>query len=211
MTYYFTSIKEIWAVLVDSSKYFFSRISASILANTNTFVLGLTLGNTVVGYYSLAEKIYFALNSIYGPVNGAIFPYMTKNKNLELFKKILLWGIVGNILFLIAFYFVFPFIIPYVFHDFSKYSFTVMEILLLSSIVALPSTFLGYPFLASWGHPNFTNYSLIITSIMHVIILYVLYLFDSISIYSVAWLMCFSELFLLMYRIYGVKKYKLWK
>jgi PST family polysaccharide transporter len=182
-----------------------------MFTNTNAFVLGLTIGNTGVGYYSLAEKIYKALNSIYSPINLAMFPYMTKNRNLKLFKKILLWGIFGNILFLSIFYFIFPIIIPYAFNDFSNYSFKVMEILLLSNLIALPSTFLGYPFLAAWGHPNFTNYTLMITSVIHVVILFSLYLFNLISIYSVAWLVVFSELFLLISRIYGTKKYNLWR
>lgn len=210
MKFYFTSIQEIWDVTRDSSKYFLSRISVSLFTNTNTFLLGLVCGNVAVGYYSLADKIYVALNSIYGPINGTIFPYMTKQKNLGLFKKFLFYGILFNSLMLLCFYFVFPFLHPFVFDDFSDNSLSVLNILMFSNLICLPATFLGYPFLAAWGHPNYCNYTLIFSSIFHICGLTCLYLFNAVSIYSVACMVVLCELFLLCARVYGVKKYKLW-
>lgn len=211
MKFYFTSIHEIWLTIFESSKFFLSRLSVSLYTNTNSFVLGLVCGNSAVGYYSLAEKIYVALNSVYGPINGAIFPYMTKERNLKLFKKILGYGIILNGLMLIAFYLIFPYISPYVFDNFAYESFNVMSILIFSNFVCLPGTFLGYPFLAAWGHPNFCNYSIVASSLFHLCGLGILYLTDNVSIYSVAYMVVACEAFLLAYRIYGVKKYHLWK
>lgn len=211
MKFYFTSIHEIWQTIYDSSKFFLSRLSVSLFTNTNSFVLGLVCGNSAVGYYSLAEKIYVALNSVYGPINGAIFPYMTKERNLTLFKKILSYGIAFNATMLIIFYLIFPYLSPFIFDNFATESFTVMCILLFSNFVCLPSTFLGYPFLAAWGHPNFCNYSIVASSAFHLCGLGMLYCTNNISIYSVAYMVVACEVFLLFTRIYGVKKYRLWK
>jgi len=211
MNFFITSFREVREVFVDSSKYFLSRISVSLYTNTNSFILGLVCGNTAVGYYSLAEKIYIALNSIYGPINGTLFPYMSKNKNLQLFKKFIYWGTVGNALFILLFYIIFPYICPLVFDNFTEQSYRVTNILLLSNILCLPATFLGYPFLAAWGHPNYTNYSLAVTSIIHIIGILLLYLSNCISIYNVAIMVVFCEFLLLIIRIYGIKKYNLWK
>lgn len=211
MKFFFTSLQEIWQATYDSSKFFLSRLSVSLFTNTNSFVLGLVCGNTAVGYYSLAEKIYVALNSVYGPINGALFPYMTKERNLQLFKKILGYGIVLNGIMLIVFYMVFPYLSPLVFDNFADESFAVMGILIFSNFVCLPGTFLGYPFLAAWGHPNFCNYSIVLSSAFHLCGLGILFLTNTINIYSVACMVVACESFLLLIRIYGVNKYHLWK
>ncbi len=211
MKFYFTSIKEICDVTYDSVRYFLSRLSVSLFTNTNTFVLGLVCGNVAVGYYSLADKIYVALNSVYGPINGTIFPYMTKQKNLKLFKKILYYGIVLNFIVLVCFYYIFPHIYHFIFDDFSDKSFDVLKILMLSNLLCLPATFLGYPFLAAWGHPNYCNYTLIVSSIFHICGLLFLYMCNMVSIYNVAYMVVLCELFLLCIRMYGIKKYSLWK
>lgn len=211
MKFFFTSPREIWHAIHDSSKFFLSRLSVSLFTNTNSFVLGLVCGNTAVGYYSLADKIYVALNSVYGPINGAIFPYMTKERNLKLFKKVLGYGIVLNGIMLIAFYLVFPYLAPLVFDNFADESFAVMSILIFSNFICLPATFLGYPFLAAWGHPNYCNYSIVASSIFHICGLSILYFCNAITIYSVACMVVACEAFLLFVRIYGVKLYDLWK
>lgn len=211
MKFYYTSWNEIKEVTVDSSRYFLSRISVSLYTNTNSFVLGLVCGNAAVGYYSLAEKIYVALNSVYGPINGTIFPYMTKERNLNLFKKFFCWGTVLNALMIGAFYFVFPYVCPLLFHDFAKESFIVLNIFLCANILSLPGVFLGYPFLAAWGHPNYCNYSLLFTSLFHVSCLFLLYICGAISIYTVATMVLVCEALLLLIRVIGVMKYQLWK
>ena len=52
----------------DSTQFFLSRVSVSIYTSTNTFVLGLFTNNKMVGYYSIAEKLYIALQQIYHPL-----------------------------------------------------------------------------------------------------------------------------------------------
>lgn len=70
----------------------------SIYTSANAFVLGLFTNNTMVGYYSMAEKLYMAIQSLYGPITQALYPYVAKEKNIKLFKKIF-YGVVGlNIL-----------------------------------------------------------------------------------------------------------------
>lgn len=211
MRFYWTSAKEVWSTTLDSSKYFLSRLSVSLFTNTNAVVLGFVCGDVAVGYYTLADKIYVALNSVYGPINNAIFPYMTKNRNLELFKKFLKYGIIINALMLVAFYLIFPYVVPLVFDNFAPESFKVLTILLFSNLICLPSTFLGYPFLAAWGHPNCCNLSLVFSSLFHLCGLGVLYVTNSISIYSIAYMVFACETFLLLFRIAGINKYNLWK
>jgi PST family polysaccharide transporter len=72
----------------DSSQFFLSRVSVSIYTSANAFVLGLFTDNTMVGFYSVAEKLYQAMQSLYAPITQTLYPYVAKQKNITLFKKI---------------------------------------------------------------------------------------------------------------------------
>ena len=79
-------INNIIRTLKDSFEFFISRISLSLYTISNSFVLGLVLGNTAVGYYTAAEKLFVSLQSLYSPLNQALYPYMIKNKNISVFN-----------------------------------------------------------------------------------------------------------------------------
>lgn len=211
MRFFYTSWHEIKSITIDSSRYFLSRISVSLYTNTNSFILGLVCGNTAVGYYSLADKIHVALNAIYGPINGTIFPYMTEKRDLRLFKKVISYGTVGNALLILVFFLAFPYVSPLLFDNFADESWKVLCIFLFANIICLPSTFLGYPFLAAWGHPNFCNYSLVFSSFFHITGLVILYALGMISIYSVSYMVLLCECLLLLIRFYGSIKFSLWR
>jgi PST family polysaccharide transporter len=136
---------------------------------------------------------------------------MTKNKNVQLFKKVLLYGFIINCAVIASFYFIFPIIVPYIFIDFSEQSQTALNILLLSNVLSLPATFLGYPFLAALGYPNSANISLLIVAVFNITVLLFFWWIGVISIYSVAILVVISELLLLLVRFYYSCKYRLFR
>ncbi|RAP52598.1 MAG: transporter [Methanosphaera sp. rholeuAM270] len=67
-------LKEGWHVFV-------STIAINLYTTTNTFLLGLMTNNTLVGYYSLAEKITIAVNGLFTPISQALFPFISRNVN----------------------------------------------------------------------------------------------------------------------------------
>ena len=200
VNFFFPKIKNIVIVTKDSANYFLSRISVSMFTNTNT----------IVGYYSLADKVYQALTGIYQPLVAAIFPYMTKNKRITLFKKIFIWSNLANICLVVIVALGISDIMHLLFRNVDESSVKVMHIFLFACLVALPNTLLGYPFLAALGHPNFTNYSLVGVSLMHIVIIVCLWTCGWISIYSVAWVVVITETSLLFIRAWGGYKYQLY-
>ena len=72
----------------DSSQFFLSRVSVSIYTSANAFVLGLFTDNTMVGYYSIAEKLYMAMQGLYHPIVNTIYPYLSKSKNILFYNKL---------------------------------------------------------------------------------------------------------------------------
>lgn len=63
----------------DHSKHIFIGNSASLLyVNSNSFVLGLIAPFTVVGHYSIAEKIIRVTRYVLKPLSQALFPYYSE-------------------------------------------------------------------------------------------------------------------------------------
>ena len=64
------AFKEGWHV-------FISTAAISVYATSNTFILGLITNNTIVGYYSAADKLTKAVQSIFSPVHQALYPHIS--------------------------------------------------------------------------------------------------------------------------------------
>ena len=193
--------------LKESLEFFISRISLSLYTISNSFVLGLVLGNTAVGYYAAAEKLFVSLQSLYSPLNQALYPYMIKSKNVSVFKKIFISVVVLNCLGIPLLIYESNFIMEVIYKSVDYDSSNVLKILLGACLITVPSVLLGYPFLGSFGFTRYTNLTVIISSLFHVIMLVLLVLLDNITIYTVAGLVVFTELIVLLLRVIGVRKY----
>ncbi|BDM65196.1 transporter [Shewanella sp. NFH-SH190041] len=103
--------------LIEGWHIFFSDIAISLYTISNTFILGLFSNNTVVGYFSAADRIIQAVKGLYMPVSKSIYPLIGKkihdNRRLGLLfvKKITLFVSSGMLFFsLIVFLFSEPII-----------------------------------------------------------------------------------------------------
>jgi polysaccharide transporter, PST family len=90
------SLSQIYFQLENGWHIFLSRITVILYSSINTFLLGILATNEVVGFYSIAEKIYMAIRGLLNPLVQALFPFLAKkfkqNKiiYLVLLKKLLI-------------------------------------------------------------------------------------------------------------------------
>jgi PST family polysaccharide transporter len=190
--------------LQDSSQYFLSRVSVSAFTSSNIMILGLFATNTIIGYYSIAEKLYIAIQSLYIPINQALYPYIVKVKNLIVFKKIFIITMCSNFILCFGLYLFGDSIFVFLFKTYSVVSLSVFNILLISSIFMVPAVLIGYPLLGAFGSEKIANNSVIYASIIHIISLVVLSLFQVITVYTVSVLTCTTTIILLTIRVKGV-------
>jgi len=192
----------------DSTQFFLSRASVSLYSNSNTFFIGLFIGNTAVGLYSAAEKLFIAIRMLYNPLKTTLYPYMCKTRNLNLFKKIFFVTMFINLLICILVFFASGFIVNLLYGEGFEVSENLLKLFAILSIIIVPSILIGYPLLAAMGHPKYANLSVVVGSVLHLIMLSAI--IPIIDVYLVAIVTMITEFSVLFIRYYGVRKHKLW-
>jgi PST family polysaccharide transporter len=57
---------------------FLSTAAVTVYTSANSFFLGLFAPASAVGYYHVAEKLVRTVQTLYGPISGAIYPHVTR-------------------------------------------------------------------------------------------------------------------------------------
>jgi PST family polysaccharide transporter len=193
----------------ESLPFFTSRVSVLVIDKTNFVLLGSFVGYVEVAYYDLAAKF---LAVMLAPVNvfvQVLFPNVSRTRNISLviktFKMLLAIYILGYFsLFLLGE----PLIkiiggielVPARF---------VLYILAITAITDLIGTFLGTPVLLATGHRDKYNRSIIYGSFFYAISVLFLYFNNWIGLYQLAALTVCTSIFVLIYRLYFCRIYKL--
>ncbi len=134
-------LKEGWYI-------FISTLAISLYTISNTFILGLFASNTVVGYYSGAEKIVKAVQGLLSPISQTIYPHINKliyesrERGIKFLQKtVFLIGSLSFILSLLIFIFA-KLIVLILLGNQYKESIIVLRILaFLPFIIALSNIF----------------------------------------------------------------------
>lgn len=95
------TLDELKVQLVEGWYLFISTLGTSLYTTANAFILGLFTNNTIVGYYSAAEKIVKTIQDLMSPIFYTIYPYLSKlvieskEKALGLIRRILKYVSIG--------------------------------------------------------------------------------------------------------------------
>lgn len=193
-----------------SYHFFLSRVANEGARHYATVLIGLYFGNAIVGLYVIVDKLFFACMSIGGIVSQTIYPFMSRTRNLQLYKKIF---IVTSLFSLLVVIFMLNFheILLRILFDIQNEMLSNIFLIVFSGLIfGVVSSLIGFPLLAAFGYIKEANNSLIYASIVSslyltfvVIALHNIYLSAaSIVIYSVLGLM------LRVYYIYQLKIFK---
>ena len=195
---------------VNSSHFFLSRVGVLIYTTSNIVILGMVTTNSMVGYYAIAEKLYQAMQRLYHPLVNVLYPYVTKERNIKLFKKIFTIVNLLNVFIVVVLFLGTPLLIEFITGSRAEESIIVFRVFLIVSLIVVPSILLGYPFLAALGYKNYANNSILFASLVHMTGLGILYLFNLVNIYNVALMLIITESTVFIIRLYAINNYNLW-
>jgi PST family polysaccharide transporter len=136
------SKEKIFYYLKDGWHIFLNNIFVNLYSTTNTIILGFLTNNTIVGYYSIVQKIIGAISGLFVPITQAVYPHLAKlyfkqRENFYKFYKKIFTFIVVFSLNLIVIVFLFGKEIIYLISG--NYNQEIYKILLIVSFLILSS------------------------------------------------------------------------
>ena len=94
INFIFPTINDIKYQLREGWHVFISTVAVSLYTISNTFILGFFATNTIVGYFSVANRIINMANGLLGPISQSIYPHISslalksKEEAISFIKKI---------------------------------------------------------------------------------------------------------------------------
>lgn len=204
------SRERIISQLKSSKPFFLSRVANRGSQYYATTIIGLFFGNIVVGYYTMAAKLYFAFMSLGGIVSQTFYPYMSRTKNIIFYKKVLYITIGISIAILIPVIYFNELLLNFVYGVQNEMLSNIFIIIFSGAIFGIVSALVGFPILAAFGEIKYANNSLIYTSIIYVIYITLIVLFFK-NIYFVAFSLFISAFVGLMFRLYYINRVKIFR
>jgi PST family polysaccharide transporter len=202
------SFKYLLNLLRNSWSFFLSRIAVTVFSSTNIFALGIYgLNNSIIGQFSLANNLINIIKSVFTPLADSLYPYMIKEKNYKLIKRILIYSIPIIILFTSILFIFSDLIIFFLGGSGFEGSSKLFKMMLPLVFMALPTYLLGFPILSPIGLANKANYSVILGAIFHGLVIVFMLIFNKISVANIIYLTILTELLILSIRIFEVKRY----
>ena len=203
------SLNYVLGVLKKSSKFFYSRIASTVYGSTNTFIMGFLypVGNTV-GLYTTSDKLLTTARNAITPISDSVYPYMIKNKDFKLIKKILLIFmpiiVTGCIIVGI-------FACPLCEFLFGKEFYSagiILRYMLPIIAISLPTYLLGFPTLSPLGLSKYANLSVILGAICQAALLFAFYMLGVLDVTTICIATIITEYSILATRIYVIIRRK---
>ncbi len=206
----FPKLESIKNQLKEGWHIFISNIAISLYTVSNTFILGLFTNNTIVGYYSGAEKIIKAVLGLLNPVSQTIFPYLSKlvseskEKALIFLNKLLkLVGIVSFIASIFIFILAGP-IVNIILGSKYQESILPLRILAFLPFIVVLSNIFGIQTMLTFNMKNSFLKILTLAAVISISLSLILIpLFKQVGV-SISWLI--TEIFVTVSMFFTLKK-----
>lgn len=173
-------ISEIKKQLIDGWNVFSSTASISLYTISNVFVLGLFAGNTVVGYFSAADKIRIAVQGLFQNASQSVFPHLSrlfvesKTAAVKFVKKYLKYGVtLAGITTIIIIIFS-KVIVIVILGDKFLPSINVLRILMFLPVIILLSNIYGIQIMLNLGYKKEFSKIVFFAGILNLILLFIL-------------------------------------
>ncbi len=146
------SAGEVLGAIKRSSVFFYSRIATTAYTSMNTVILDMiTASGGATGFYTAADKLITTGKNLLSPISDSLYPYMVRNKDYKLVKKVLMVLVPLITLFCVGSYiWAEPLCILLLGKEYGPAG-QVLRAMLPVAVVTLPNNVLGFPMLGAMG------------------------------------------------------------
>lgn len=186
----------------DSVQFFASRISSTAYQAANTIILSFIYGNSaIIGYYTSADKIVSLAKSGASPIADSLFPYMVKNKDYKIIRKILLITmplIIVGVIVCIAFS---EQICVLLFGSDFKNAGIILNLLMPIVLVILPTYLLAFPIMVPMNLTKYANFSNVFGLCIQTLFLVTLICVHALNVYTLCVATSATEVAVFLFRL----------
>lgn len=193
------SIPDIKNQLKEGWHIFVSNVVTSLYTTSNIFILGFFASNTIVGYYSSAEKVVKAVSSVISPLVQTIYPYLSKalqesrERALWILNKMFIIITVGmGLLSLIVGFFAEPLVIIGLGEQYTE-TIPLLQILAPMPLVLGWANIFGILTMINFDYKKELSRIYIAASLFSVVLMFLL--IPSFREYGTAWIAILTETF----------------
>ena len=190
---------------------FLSNVSSRLYVSTNKVIVGAFLGMTEVAYYDLAEKVTTVLKIPQSILSQALFPKISKEKNLNFIKQIFKYSILLNITLFIGVMVGSKYIVLLLGGQQMLDAILVLNILALTVPVIAMSNIFGIQLLIPFGFNKTFSKVIIASGLIYLLQALLIWGSFGFTIINVSIITVTTELFVTSIMFFYCKKYKLWR
>lgn len=198
---------------ISGMQIFISNVAMNLYTTSNSVILGFLTNNTIVGYYSAAERIFKAFQFLGIPLYQAIFPHFSKlisnnrEKAINQFNKLFRYAVLITSLGTLVIFFLSPIVIKVLLgNEYSK-SILIFSILSLGLPISWGNYTLGIHGLINFGYERTFSKIVLIFGISHIFMIVIaISLFGYLTV-PITWI--FTELMIFVSIFYYLKKVKI--
>lgn len=205
----FTAVERsfIWKTFKRSSGYFWSRIATTVYGATNAVIIKMLYPQgPTMGLYSSSEKLMTTARSAFTPISDSLYPYMVKNRDYKLVKKILTVLVPLIVLGCAGVWLLAEPFCAFIFGEEFRGAAPYLRLLLPIVAISLPTYVFGFPMLSPLGVAKWANISVVVGAVLHALQLGVLALAGLLTAKAICIATCVTEAVILLIRVLVVVK-----
>ncbi|MCM1321955.1 MAG: oligosaccharide flippase family protein [Prevotella sp.] len=206
ITFFFVPAKDMFVRLKESSLFFLSRIATTFYTSLNTVILGFNFPEASVGQYGAANTIANTCRSLMSPVSDSIYPYMVKQKNFALVRKILFVLEPIVIACCVLLWIAAPRAVQIACGNDYDAAIPMLRAMIPIIAITLPAYLCGYPILGAMGQIKWANLSVVISASFHVAGLVILAAAGQVGFIQIIALTCCTQFLELGIRIFVIAR-----
>lgn len=212
VTLTFSNVEKWILDLKNSSVYFISNFATTIFGGFTTVIAGFYLSMTNIAYWGLCLQLLSAAKALYAPITNSLYPYMIKEKDIKLIKKINIFMMIPMILGSFILIFEAESLMGILGGNEYRVAGRILKLLLPAFIFSFYSMIYGWPVLGVIGKEKSTTGTTIVASVVQIVALGLMVVTNNFTLFGLAISCSCSEfsLFITRYTIF-IKNRKLFK